>query len=501
MSEGRILLLQRLDEGHYQSIDQLSCSYSGVENTALAQLPVDNPVLADDMFADITSPDIIIRLCTFLAYVSTPTAIGTKNPVFEDLALKPITSDLSAVQEVAVRLESMLNVSYRIQRYLGSNPQGEEVLKFNLMISYTMLHLTLEYGIVPAMQAEDNNIGPQEINRKKLPLLCEKLTVLHGSTIKIGSLKEKIRYGKVLWELVCAAGVMILPVLAVAGPGITVLAHKFGVQSNQIALLGARLAANNMWMSLCQALSPIAVELIFTYSTRTYTRDDLLNLVIQEPLPRCLSSIIYEQYLEQEQKGDLCTRVRIDRVRTPLSHQIASKVLAQFGLHLALFPADDYQNPASHQVKLVEWLLLEDEAREVELPVDRMANNPRSRQLSLGIFASLLDPSKINDRAVGYLAALWNQRAMPGWGILSPYEAYRLVNGDLGSDPVAAVTLALGGRRFSLHYQNVLLPLVTPQMVFPFLVSLINRTATLYYLAGSDAAWHASGQLIQVRNC
>ena len=78
---------------------------------------------------------------------------------------------------------------------------------------------------------------------------------------QIGSLKEKIRYGKVLWELVCVASVIILPVLAVASPGIRVLAHKFGVQSNQIALLSARLAANNMRMYLCQALSPIAVEL------------------------------------------------------------------------------------------------------------------------------------------------------------------------------------------------------------------------------------------------
>ena len=115
MSEGRILLLQRLDEGHYKSIDQLSCSYSGVENTALAQLPVDNPVLADDLFADITSPDIIIRLCTFLAYVSTPSAIGTNNLYLRILLLSPLLAILVRFKRLqyAWRACSMCRIVFR----------------------------------------------------------------------------------------------------------------------------------------------------------------------------------------------------------------------------------------------------------------------------------------------------------------------------------------------------------------------------------------------------
>jgi len=251
--------------------------------------------------------------------------------------------------------------------------------------------------------------------------LCEKLSLWNGGPIKIVSLKEKIRYGKVLWELINTAGVMILPVFAVTGPGISVLAHKFGLQSNQSPLLGARLASRNLWMVLCQALSPIAVELIFTYSTNSYTCDSLLNLVIQEPLSTALLPMLYEQYLAQEQKGDLLTKVRPDRVRPALSHKTASTVLSEFGLPMTIFPLDKYPNPTAHQVKLVEWLLLEDEHREVNLRVDPMANNPKSRQVRLGVFASFLEPGNIDNQAVGFLSGIWNQLAMPGWAMLSPY--------------------------------------------------------------------------------
>lgn len=498
LSQLRIMQLQKLNAGHYNSIDRLSCSYSRLENSSLDQLPVENRVMADSVFSNLTSPEIVVPLCTFLAYLSTQAGVTTGDSTIEDLAFKPITGDLSSIHELGVRLESMLNVSHRIQRYLGSNPHGEEVVKFNLMVSYTMLYLTLEYGIVPAMVAEDHNIRPQELHRKKLPLLCEMLSKLNGAPVKIVSLKEKIRYGKVLWEMINTAGVIILPALAVTGPGISVLAHKFGLNSNQIPLLGARLAASNLWMTLCQALSPITVELIFTYSTQTYTCDALLHRVIQEPLPSCILQGIYEKYLELEHKGDLLTKVRINRVGSSLSHRMASKVLVQFGLPMAIFPPDKYSNPASHQVKLAQWLLLEDENRELHLPVDSMANNPRPRQVSLGVFSSFLEPSRVDDRAVGFLSGLWNQRAMPGWGILSPHEASKVLDGSLGSDLQAAITLALGGRRFTLQYHNVIMPIITPQMVLPLLVSLTDKTATLYYLGGGDAGLEASTKLIKV---
>jgi len=60
-----------------------------------------------------------------------------------------------------------------------------------------------------------------------------------------------MRYGKVFWEMVKLTGVLILPMLAVAGPGISLFMHQFGVLSNNIPVLATRLAVSTVWMSLC----------------------------------------------------------------------------------------------------------------------------------------------------------------------------------------------------------------------------------------------------------
>lgn len=133
-SEVRIQLQQRLDQGHYKSIEGLSCSYSSVDITALAQLLITDAFLAESMFPDLTAPHIIIPLCTFLAYISSPAVFALNDFVIEDLAFKPLSGDLSSIHLIAIRLGSILNVSHRIQLYLWSNAHGEEIDKFNLMV-------------------------------------------------------------------------------------------------------------------------------------------------------------------------------------------------------------------------------------------------------------------------------------------------------------------------------------------------------------------------------
>ena len=115
MSALRIRQLQSYEAGNYLSIERHCCSFSTVENSILDQLPVGDPVLAENLFNNLTSPDILVPLCTFLAYISTPAAIIAGDPVIEDLAFKPITGDIGSIPAVEVRLQSMLNFSNRIQ--------------------------------------------------------------------------------------------------------------------------------------------------------------------------------------------------------------------------------------------------------------------------------------------------------------------------------------------------------------------------------------------------
>ena len=182
------------------------------------------------------------------------TAGGTNNiinPTPADLAFKPVSNNLQTPVAPSLPLEIMLQVSSCIHQFLQTNPLGEEVVKFKLIISYTMLYLSLEKGIVPSMQASDSSLGTQYIDCNKMRVFQEHLPEYHRIELKQASLKEKIRYGKVFWEMMKLTGVLILPMLAVAVPGIILFTHQFEVLSNNIPVLATRLAESTVWMSLC----------------------------------------------------------------------------------------------------------------------------------------------------------------------------------------------------------------------------------------------------------
>jgi len=472
-----------------------------LDNPALEVVPIKKPALVDNLFNSLTSAASTKRLCDFMAVMS-QTRSNTASQVntgLDKLVLQPMSSNPGVPLSANTRLRQMLDVSGRIEHYLQSNPLGEEVVKFKLIIAYTMLYLTLEYGIVPAMLAADPSIGDQKLKRQKLPVFQAELASQQGVKVKLVSLKEKVRYGKVLWTMVTMGGILMLPMLAVAGPGISILAHDYGVSTNYITVLASRLAESNIWMAMCQALAPVAVELIFSRSCQLYTSTDMLELLVLEPLSAFPIETLYQQYLHHANLSPFnIPQPRLYRLPAKLTHKSASQMLSEFGLALATFPTKKYPNRTSHHVKLVEWLLLADENEVIELPIDRTTSTRSPVEIELAAFTSFLEPAQIADEVVHFLSRLWTQRGLPGWAMVSPLTTMKALEGSLGDDPKAAFSLAAGGRRLNVAFQHYVFPVASNDIVLPMIVSQPDRTVTLFVLVGSDATIESANQLLQV---
>ena len=470
-------------------------------NPALEQGSVDKPAVVESLFDALTAPASVKRLCDFIAVMSqasgNPTATQM-NPNLDKLAFKPTTTNPTRPLSAHNRLSHLLEVSATIEHYLQSNPLGEEVVKFKLLLSYTMLYLTLEKGIVPAMVADNPGIGDQEVDRKKLPVFQAQLAK-QGVNVKQVTLRERIRYGKVLWTMVTMGGVLMLPMLAVAGPGISILAHNFGVTTNTIPVLASCLAESNIWMAMCQALAPVVVELIFSRCCQRYSPTDLLQLLVLEPLQAFPIHSLYQHCLQQPSLAPFnVPETRLYRLPAKLTHKLASQMLSQFGLEIAMFPTNKYPNPTSHQVRIVEWLLLTDENQVITLPFDTTTSLRTGVETKLAVFTSLLEPAHIADEVVHFLSRLWTQRGLPGWAIISPLNTIKALEGSLGDDPKTAFSLAAGGRRLNVAFQHFVFPIATNQLVLPLIVSPRDCTATLFVLVGSDATLECATKLLQV---
>jgi len=495
----RQTLLHHYDTGHYNDIELLPCRYSSFDNPALDNVKVNNPTMVEDLLRKLISGESTKRLVTLLAVMAKAAGgANNTNPPLADLAFKPVSNNPQTAVAPSLRLEKMLQVSSRIHQFLETNPLGEEVVKFKLIISYTMLYLTLEKGIVPSMQASDPSLGPQYIDRNMMRVFQEHLKEYHGIELKQASLKEKIRYGKVFWEMVKLTGVLILPMLAVAGPGISLFTHQFGVLSNNIPVLATRLAECTVWMSLCQALSTVAVELIFTSSCPTYSVSDLLGYLALEPLSGRSTQLLYTYILQDPDFKYVVPAIRRYRMPAGLTHQSASKILSEFGLSLTLFPQNKFPHPQSQQVKFVEWLILQDEQESVELAGDPTVLLKKKLTIKLAAFTSFLEPGLIADDVIDFLSALWNQRELPGWAMISPSNTMKVLAGEWENDPKWAFTLAAGGRRFNIPFQFFVLPMATDRSIFPLVVSIKEKTATLFVLAGLDQCLEYADQLLQV---
>ena len=270
--------------GMYQAIDSMPCIYTSLENASRSHVKI-NQVRVNSLFDALVSHRNVAQLGTLLHELSTHSADKVGLYSVDELAIKGLTGS-SATDDITIemRLAAMLPVARRGHEFAASNQNAEAMVKLKLMLSYLMLFLTLEYAIVPSIKAREGTlVSGRTIEGQKVK---EFQTLLEdqGRHLKLGTLTEHIRYGKVIWNIVSMLGVLGLPMLAIGGPAVTALCKQNGMNSNTFEVLGSRLAANSMWMCLCKAWASIAMEVIFTNSARSYSNNQLFRLLLAQPL-------------------------------------------------------------------------------------------------------------------------------------------------------------------------------------------------------------------------
>lgn len=500
VSDFRLQLRQNYAEGQYSGIERIDCRYSPIEHPLLVDASGPPSTEQNDLLAALLEPENAIRLAEFLETISRVIPGPSASASMTELVFKPFTGAESLELSPATRLRAMLQVSHRAHHYALTNALGPEQVKLNLMVSYIILYLTLEKGIVPFLQSQQPRKGPGQIKQEKMKVFHEKLQQVTGSEVVPKRLKEFLRYGSVLWEMVSMMGVVVLPMLALCGPGITPMAKHFGPRSNRIPVLASILSNNLAWMSLCKAWSPIAAELIFSNSVRQYSHRNLILLLITQPLTATFSRELYYAYLQKPDHTPLVQQIGTQMERPGLTAENAMGLLHHFAIPLKMFPENIYPHPQVHNVNLVDWLLTQKEDQEVKLESDIATRGiiVCTHTVLLTTFTSLLQPGHIADDVVGFLTAIWNQRGLPGWGALSPRYAKQVLDGKLGEDPLAAMTLALGGRRFDLPYEHVIMPIATMRHIFPVAASFIERTIVLYLTDDRKIKYDAGTQLLKV---
>src|SRR5207253_1943705 len=137
-----------------------------------------------------------------------------------------------------------------------------------------------------------------------------------------------------------------------------------------------------------------------------------------------------------------------------------------------LFPQDHYRNPARREIKLVAWLLAQREDNILTLPSDPALSGSQETTAKLVLFTSLLAPGSIDAKLIAILGSIWNQRALPGFAMISPLYAGKVLGCQVGDNLIRAVTKAVGGRRFKIPYQNFVFPVCAENQIFPVVLSI-----------------------------
>lgn len=486
-------ILANHEAGWYQAIDSMPCSYSSLENTSRNLVKI-NQTRVESLFNALVAHRNITQLGTLLHDLSThiPDKVGLYS--VDQLAFKAGIG-ASPAEEITIemRLAAMLPVARRGQEFLAGNQNAEAIVKLKLMLSYLMLYLTLEHAIVPSMRAREGQlVAGRTIEGQKVMEFQTQLAQ-HGRPLKLSTLTEHLRYGKVIWHIVSMLGVLGLPMLAIGGPAVTSLCKNNGYNSNHFEVLGSRLAANAMWMCLCKAWAPIAIEVLFTNSARCYSSNELIRLLLVQPLPTTSIFRLSTHYLLGSKRTPPVREIPLRTPQITLSYHAAINILNNIGLKLALFPTNNYVNRATRKIELASWLLHQEAEEEVVMAEDQAKSaSKRLRCITLKEFATLLPPEQISHDLVAFLGAIWNTKALPGWSMVSPLDVQGLLLGELGGDPIMAITTLLGGRRYELEYENIIVPVMVNGIILPLHVSLKERCATLYQTHDTRAATQAS---------
>ena len=341
----------------------------------------------------------------------------------------------------------------------------------------------VEFGVGPSLRQRNPEWTKKRVDAVKLAETKDMVWEHENVEIAVTALEQYVRYGKMFWELTKACGMLALVVLAVAGPGATVIARENGLDSRHIPNLGCQLRNFLPWIATCQALAPVVVEVLFTSSTRVYSMPECLSLMVSNPLlPAKYLGLLHREYRWRQKALSPISDIGHHFNRPTLGLVDAAHSLAPFSIPpLTVFPPHKYSFRRGKAIHLAAWLI-EASKDDVHLLLtsDQQATRPAPHTIRLLEFLCFLSPNTISHHVVDFLSMVWNKRALPEWVSIPPTKATRLIAREIGSNLDISIRLAVSGSRLGLQYQNVVLPIPTATKVFGLNLSLRHHLATIY---------------------
>ena len=236
--------------------------------------------MAHGMFRAFNNGEKILLALQLLAKVSC--AQETLAPSFSLPATTPFSS--AALTEAAAGpLGRMLAAARVAQQFLENADINHSLLRVQTLMCYITLHPTLEYAVVPQLKRDYPAWKPRRIDGLKYNEFHRLLSGGVGDAP--GKLRADIGFGKAFWSLLHELGIAALLMLAVADPGVTVIARAMGPESDERKILTSALSSSRAWWSFAHAIGPATLRTFFGPRDIQYTVSQLIYQLRTEPLP------------------------------------------------------------------------------------------------------------------------------------------------------------------------------------------------------------------------
>ena len=412
------------------------------------------------LLQDFTKPEILIRAMKLLSNVSCSVA----SPAV-DVATIPLTLEVQGNNLIP----NLLAASCRANQHLQQLEDNIAATRLKTIMSYVILHLTLEHVVVPELRRD--NPGPNRrrgIDGAKYLHFAEMLkassTDASSSEISGVALRNYSNYGKCFWEYGQFLGIASFLVFAVSDIGMT----RIGGSSRAgIPNLAAALTTDNSWWAFAHAISPPTFRTLFGACDIAYSLPQLLTRIRQEPVPHSTITAINEEYSQFEVSANQAS----PEVRQDESWQI---IIGGDTLPIQRHPAALASPQLGNVVRrnLGTWLKNTDG--------DCIVEDSRGGRTPFQVFKSLLPPSIIAREVVDFLTNVYNAKAIPG-RVALPFAHPALASGSRGGtfdeflQEIAATQTGVGARP-----ERILCPFDVEDATIGVLISAKQSTMIVY---------------------
>lgn len=376
------------------ALDQIELELIKYPDGVRGVAEMDNFTMNITLYDQFNNPKQMLRAVELLSRISSGNLVSTTVDV------STIPSTMALTESNRDVLQSLLAASREANDYLRNLKRNVQATRMKAIMSYIILHLTLEHAVVPRIQRDEPDKTAREVQGIKYLRFAEILKESYPeSTIDGTKIRTDSQYGKSFWDYGQALGIASLLLFAVSDIGLT----KIGKASRSgIPAIAASLTTSGTWWAFAHAIGPAAFRTLFGPRDIAYTIPQLLARIQCEPLALPIGEI-----------GDSSGESRLTPTEFPAVENWKI-VIGTDTLEVHRHPRGALKPEQIQKRNLGMWL---NNTSGDDIVVDADGN-----KTPFAPFKTLLPPNNISEQLVNYLTKLYNSKAIPG-RIALPYGA------------------------------------------------------------------------------